>query len=300
MGRVAVIVDAGYVFKAGGQLVAAREIARLDLRLDIGAAARLITETATELAGKELLRIYWYDASSKWSETSHRDIANHPYVKLRLGHLNSAGQQKGVDPLIITDMITLARNRACEDIVLISGDADLVVGVQQAQEQGVRVHLVGIAPARANQAPTLRQEADTCSEWDKSRLENFLREDAKGEPATATQSVSNVPGRQRHKAPRDRAPTTAAATGAVTDAGVTISDALLSTVADAVAEQLSEPERDAVLAGERGFVPGDVDRQLFGIARRMLQTLLAQPEKRLLRQLLYDRCASLKGTNSRT
>src|SRR5580704_9640346 len=58
-------------------------------------------------------------------------------------------------------MIALARNRAISDAVLVSGDEDLRVGVQQAQEFGVRVHLVGIKPSRGSQSLFLLQEADT-------------------------------------------------------------------------------------------------------------------------------------------
>ena len=46
-------------------------------------------------------------------------------VKVRLGLVNSYGQQKGVDSLIVTDMLTLARNRAMAHCVLLSGDEDL-------------------------------------------------------------------------------------------------------------------------------------------------------------------------------
>lgn len=71
-------------------------------------------------------------------------------------------------------MITLARNRAMSDAVLLAGDEDLRVGVQQAQEFGVRVHLVGIRPARGSQSTFLLQEADTKVEWDGAQLGAFL------------------------------------------------------------------------------------------------------------------------------
>jgi uncharacterized LabA/DUF88 family protein len=52
--------------------------------------------------------------------------------KVRLGFVNRAGEQKGVDSLIVTDMISPARNRAMADAVLRSGDEDLRVGVIQS------------------------------------------------------------------------------------------------------------------------------------------------------------------------
>ena len=85
-------------------------------------------------------------------------------VKLRLGQLNSAGQQKGVNSLIVTDLMELARNKAISDAVVVTGDEDIRIGVQIAQSHGVRVHLLGIGGAtnKGSQSLTLQTaEADT-------------------------------------------------------------------------------------------------------------------------------------------
>ena len=47
--------------------------------------------------------------------------------------------------------------------------------VQQAQEYGVRVHLLGIKPARGSQSKFLLQEADAAYQWEASDLRSFLR-----------------------------------------------------------------------------------------------------------------------------
>jgi hypothetical protein len=94
-------------------------------------------------------------------------------VKLRLGTV-TGGRQKGVDSLIVTDLIELARNHAISDAVLLSGDEDLRIGVQIAQSFGVRVHLIGIEPSRANQSNLLREEADTVREWNRVDVERIL------------------------------------------------------------------------------------------------------------------------------
>ena len=114
-------------------------------------------------------------------------------VKLRLGFVNSAGQQKGVDSLIVTDLIELARQKSICDAVLISGDEDVRVGVQIAQNFGVRVHLVGIGSSRGSQSRQLLQEADTTTEWQKETVEKFLAiREPKTHPAqTAGINVSN-------------------------------------------------------------------------------------------------------------
>ena len=93
---------------------------------------------------------------------------------MRLGFVNSKGQQKGVDSLIVTDLIELARLKSISDALLISGDEDVRVGVQIAQNFGVRVHLVGIYPSRGSQSPQLQQEADTTTELTASEVQKFL------------------------------------------------------------------------------------------------------------------------------
>ena len=57
-------------------------------------------------------------------------------VKLRLGSLNGSGQQKGVDALIIHDLTQLARDGAADRFMLMSGDYDLRLAVEQAQACG--------------------------------------------------------------------------------------------------------------------------------------------------------------------
>jgi hypothetical protein len=113
-------------------------------------------------------------------------LADFPDIKIRLGQVNSAGEQKGVDALIVTDMAELARNRAMADAVLMSGDEDVRVGVVRAQQFGVRVHLIGIHPARSNQSRSLLQEADTTTEWDDPVVRRFLAYSPPVTPTAAT------------------------------------------------------------------------------------------------------------------
>ena len=110
--------------------------------------------------------------------------------------MNSQGQQKGVDSLIVTDMITLARNRAMAECVLLSGDEDLRVGVQQAQQYGVRVHLLGIKPARGSQSLFLLQEADVNHEWEASDIGSFLQCDPHVEPVPVSPKNAGTPDPQ--------------------------------------------------------------------------------------------------------
>lgn len=174
MDRVAVFVDAGYLFAQGSKELCGERLARGNIALDHTVLSATLTEFAERISGLPLLRIYWYDGTSQGPSAQHITLADQPGFKVRLGLVNQRGQQKGVDSLVVTDMLTLARNRAMAECVLLSGDEDLRVGVQQAQEYGVRVHLLGIKPARGSQSVLLLQEADSTHEWTADDLRSFL------------------------------------------------------------------------------------------------------------------------------
>jgi len=187
MHRVAVFVDAGYLFAQGSAaLTGGSKKARASLVLDAPAViAELRTIALAAAPGASLLRIYWYDGAIGGTRLTGDQalLANLNDVKVRLGFVNNAGQQKGVDSLIVTDLIELARQKAIFDAVLLSGDEDVRVGVQIAQNYGVRVHLLGIAPSRGSQSHQLRQEADTTHEWKRDAIRRFLSERAAAAPA---------------------------------------------------------------------------------------------------------------------
>lgn len=185
--RVAVFVDAGYLFAQGSAAISGSKKPRVDISLNAQAVIDELKSAAQKsAAGCSLLRIYWYDGAIGGSRpTTEQALPAHlDDVKLRLGFVNSYGQQKGVDSLIVTDLIELARQKSICDAMLISGDEDVRVGVQIAQNYGVRVHLVGITPSRGTQSLQLLQEADTTTEWKKETVEKFLSIRAsKTEPA---------------------------------------------------------------------------------------------------------------------
>jgi len=173
--RAAVFVDAGYVFAQGSVLLTGTRQSREFLSLDIRNISIALHDAVASRSGLALLRIYWYDAMRVGRPTPEQmALADFADIKIRLGQVNSAGEQKGVDALIVTDLAELARNQAMADAILVSGDEDVRVGVVLAQQFGVRVHLVGIQPARANQSRSLVQEADTTIEWDATIVRSFL------------------------------------------------------------------------------------------------------------------------------
>jgi uncharacterized LabA/DUF88 family protein len=176
MKRTAIFVDAGYLYAQGSACLQGSKAKRENLQL----AHELFVARLLKLVGEiqpdaSLLRIYWYDGTSRGPTQDHRTLADLDNLKLRLGFINSVGQQKGVDSLLVTDLVELSRNGAICDALLLGGDEDLRIGVQIAQSFGVRVHLLGIEPSRGSQSLQLRQEADTKHEFSSGDVASFLK-----------------------------------------------------------------------------------------------------------------------------
>ncbi len=176
--QTAIFVDAGYLFAAGSQLVTGHRLPRYDIRFDPAAAIDFLSELARDVAPEaRLLRIYWYDGLVRRGQptSDQATLGRMDNVKLRFGFVNSLGQQKGVDGLIISDIGELARNGAMSDAVILAGDEDIRVALLQAQTLGVRVHVVGIEPIETNQSPDLLADADTSHRLGAEQVRRFLR-----------------------------------------------------------------------------------------------------------------------------
>ena len=176
MSRVGVFVDAGYLFAQGSLALTGAKQERRHADLKQNRFLDLLRSVAHQQSGsRELLRIYWYDGVPRTGPTAQQqNMAGADNVKLRLGLINEYGQQKGVDSLIVTDLVELSRNRAISHALLLAGDEDVRIGVQIAQSLGVRVHLLGIEPSRGSQAKTLLSEVDTKTEWSAETVGEFL------------------------------------------------------------------------------------------------------------------------------
>ncbi|HEX6755041.1 MAG TPA: NYN domain-containing protein [Mycobacteriales bacterium] len=192
--RTAILVDAGYLYASVGLLVlgtTSRRAFRVAAESLIDA---LIARAAQRVHG-ELLRMYWYDAARDRVPTvEQRQIATLPHVKVRLGNLNSAGQQKGVDAQVRQDLETLARHRAVSDVVLLAGDEDMVPAVEAAQAYGVRVHVWGVEPPYGvNQAERLIWEADTVDRLDAEFWRPHLEAEPEAEAPAFVPAVQPEP-----------------------------------------------------------------------------------------------------------
>ncbi|NUP54096.1 MAG: NYN domain-containing protein [Catenulispora sp.] len=149
MDRCAVLVDAGYVLAAAANVVSG-DPGRPGVDVDYPGLVAALTERAAAETGLPVLRVYWYDAAPASGPTrEQRALRVLDGVKLRLGKLvrrdDGKFEQKGVDTFLHADLTGLARKRAVADVVLVSGDEDLLHAVEEAQEYGTRIHLWGAA-----------------------------------------------------------------------------------------------------------------------------------------------------------
>ncbi|MFD7957282.1 NYN domain-containing protein [Streptomyces ardesiacus] len=165
MDRCIVLVDAGYLLGAAATLLTG-DAARSRLAVDHAGLVQQIRDRAQTETGQPLLRIYWFDgAPDRVPQPEHRRLRVMPRVTVRLGMLTRADgrfQQKGVDAAMHAQLTELARHKAASDIVLITGDGDLLPGVMAAKEHGVAMHLwaVQAADGAYNQSEDLVAEAD--------------------------------------------------------------------------------------------------------------------------------------------
>ena len=283
MPQIAVFVDAGYLYAQGSVLLRGRTLGRDSIRLSEGEVLDQLAGTASAVAPDcRLLRIYWYDGVLRSNRPSIEQdlIGQSPNTKLRLGLVNSRGQQKGVDSLIVTDLIDLARNHAIADALILSGDEDIKIGVQVAQTFGVRVHLLGIKPARGSQSDNLMMEADTCHEWDETVVGRWMHFDDVAtaaparSPAATPDAGAGSPGDQPPAA--NGSPSEPDEFRAIVTAEATNTIGALS---------VTDLERHAqFLDANPGRIHSDIDRPMLASLRDRLGRDLSDTERKDYRQ----------------
>jgi len=282
MKRTAIFVDAGYLYAQGSACLQGNKAKRENLRLDHAKFIKLLRDFAASLSGAPLLRIYWYDGTSRGPTLDHRTVADLDDIKLRLGFINSVGQQKGVDSLLVTDLVELSRNGAICDAILLGGDEDLRIGVQIAQSFGVRLHLLGIEPSRGSQSLQLRQEADTKQEISSAEVHAFL---SLITPVSVPQPLVIVP-------PLNTAtPTVVGASAPSLQAGL---EALLDTGIESVLARWDTAEISALqnAIANSTAIPAFYDRPLLASCRTAIGHDLDMTEKKVMRARFLARVRS--------
>ena len=254
MERVAVFVDAGYLFAQGSVAIAGEKLSRTALSLEPRRIRDVLVNFAKSKAvGCSLLRIYWYDGSlpGVYLTSDQARLGEVDDVKLRLGVLNKAGQQRGVDSFLVTDLLDLARQRSISDAVLLTADEGLRLAVQVAQSQGVRVHLLGIEPSHAVQSAALRLEVDTVSEWTRDVIAGFMAVRHMEAPAEA--GMPSNPD--------------------LDDVPQILADSLLSHELQPILDYVEKTRS----------IPFEIDRQLLASGRTALGRNLSEDEKQFIR-----------------
>ena len=263
MDRYALFVDAGYLYAEGGKLCCGTP-SRLGFTLDVANFNLMLRTLASKHCGLNPLRTYWYDGARDGIRTAvHQEIAALPNVKLRLGGINHQGQQKGVDALVYRDLMTLAHAHAISDAFILAGDEDVREGVRTAQDQGVRVVVIGIdSPFEsANQSRELVFEADGIITLTREDIESFftaISQPVPAEPQTA---------------------------GGVSDVGASFAGQWL--------QEATEYEFQELLA-QRPRIPRPLDIELLRHTEHVLGISLAEDDaaKRSLRRAFWDAVTS--------
>jgi hypothetical protein len=283
MDRYAVFVDAGYLIAAGAQAAFGYQVPRKHVSIlspgDLISA--LITRSSEAADGLPLLRIYWYDAMpGPRLSLEQNTLAMLPGVKLRLGALNCSGEQKGVDAMIVTDVIELARNGAIADAVLISGDEDLHIAIQLAQSFGVRVHILAAGDPTKNVSPSIQMDADSVRSLSADWLSQHLH---------------------RHE-PQETQPQELGNHGASPESSPQNESMPLEEAAELITEELlhATPEQLVPLQAHFQFnqvVPPEFDRKLIAKTSRLLGRQFSGEDMRRIRGI-FVRIVRARGITS--
>lgn len=172
--RCALFVDAGYLLADGAMAVHGTRH-REAVSWDYPGLLQLMTSLSRERTGLPLLRCYWYEATVEGRRTPEHDaLADIPGLKLRLSRIRP-GRREGVDAQVHRDLMTLARNNAICDAVVVSGDEDLAQVVCDAQDLGIRVSVIHIAADGGwAVSRSLRQECDDLVELGAVHLRPYV------------------------------------------------------------------------------------------------------------------------------
>ena len=174
MDRCALFVDAGYVLADGAMAVHGTRH-RESVSWNYPALLQFLSTVARDRSGLPLLRCYWYEATVEGRRSpEHEMLADLPGVKLRLGRMRP-GRREGVESEVHRDLVTLARNGAIRDALVVSTEEELAEVIAEVQDLGVRVALAHIAvDGKWTISRALRQECDDIVELTEAHLRPYV------------------------------------------------------------------------------------------------------------------------------
>ena len=206
--RTLVFVDTSYLLASFYN--SWEEGARGQLEISLATVVQRLNQHARALVDQPVQRQYWYDGiPDSGPHRYQRTLRVIDGVQLRAGQLIEWGDrrtQKAVDTLLVADMIQAAYKGQCSDMVLVSGDADMIPGVRVAVEAGVRVHLIGFGWDSISSA--LRHACDTSSVLDPREefadaMQIRVLEGPVPPQVRTPAPAPTVPGGEAHDDPRD-------------------------------------------------------------------------------------------------
>lgn len=285
MHRLGVFVDAGYFWCQTITVIHGRMTERGRVALNYKELRRQLLNTAAEeFPHASLLRAYWYDGPGNHGKAEeHARIEELDDFKLRLGTRNSTGRQKGVDGLIIADIISLTQNGAISDALLITGDADLAPGIDAAQNLGLRVHLLTLGPSNAT-SPHLAAEVDRKRSWS----DDIVRSFASPQHFPLAREISPAP----HNGARNGAPTGPSTPSVPSTPRPEAAprpdlpedeDAKIELIAKTFVDQCSPRDVYQIQSGSGWEIPHEIDRELLRHSRTVLGDYLDHYQKYELR-----------------
>ncbi|APT93460.1 hypothetical protein CPHO_11800 [Corynebacterium phocae] len=137
--------------------------AQAQLEIDLPEVVNILATMIEGQLDQKIQRQYWYDGIRETGPHRYqRALRTCDGVQLRTGQLIEWGDrrtQKGVDTRLVADIVVSSMKGQVSDIVLVSGDADMIPGVEEAVLNGVRVHLYGFGWDSMSSA--LRHACDT-------------------------------------------------------------------------------------------------------------------------------------------
>ena len=143
--RTLVFVDTSYLLAS---FYNSWEIgARAQLEIDLPEVVATLGKMITNQLNQPLHRQFWYDGiPDSGPHRYQRALRTCDGVQLRTGQLIEWGErrtQKGVDTRLVADLVVNGMSEKFTDFVLVSGDADMIPGVEEVTSRGARMHLYG-------------------------------------------------------------------------------------------------------------------------------------------------------------
>lgn len=137
--------------------------ARAQLEIDLPEVVNNLGSMIENQLGQKIQRQYWYDGIPDTGPHRYqRALRTCDGVQLRTGQLIEWGDrrtQKGVDTRLVADLVVNGVSEKFTDFVLVSGDADMIPGVEEVTSRGARMHLYGFGWDSMSSA--LRHACDT-------------------------------------------------------------------------------------------------------------------------------------------